>query len=62
MNKVSQETPKEIYAIVHDQIIKARVDVWQALDGDQNQAKVDEILHKLTFDCPQKASDYFNKK
>lgn len=58
MPKASKKTKKELYALVSDEIMRARVEIAQKLPEKEGRI-VDDILFYLNIKCPQKAIDYF---
>lgn len=60
MAKASKKTKDNIYKIVDNKIMDARIEIQKIItDGNQLEA-VDEILFKLNWQCPKAVIDYFS--
>lgn len=62
MPKISKKSEDKLYAIVHEEIMKARIKIAQSLKGVVHHTisnEVDDILSSLTIKCPKAAIDMF---
>lgn len=62
MPKASKKTIDKLYSIAYDKIMDARIKIarLQAVTTDENILKsVDDILFKLSTDCPASIINYF---
>lgn len=60
---ISSKKQSQLYNDVHEEIMKSRTQVARLLNElPEIGKKVDGILSKLTFDCPEKAIAVFYKK
>jgi hypothetical protein len=62
--KLSKKKSSQLYAIVHDDIMKARIKINIAMGEQFTDVKttclIDNILSSLCYTAPQKAIDIFN--
>jgi hypothetical protein len=59
--KLSKKKTDELYSLVHEEIMQARIKI--AMMGDNiNPKEIDDILSDLTISTPKKAIDLFKPK
>lgn len=56
---ISKKKESQLYNVVANRIMDARLEVSMILKGNSKSQEVEEILYKLHRDAPQKAIDLF---
>lgn len=62
--KLSAKKQAELYDLVHNEIIEARVKIWKISKNNPVLPieEIDAILSKVCYSAPQKAIDLFSPK
>tara|TARA_R110000851_G_scaffold299633_1_gene455681 strand:+ start:669 stop:860 length:192 start_codon:yes stop_codon:yes gene_type:complete len=61
--KLSNKKKTELYDVVHEEIIQARIKIWKMRNEPNiSIAEIDDILSDLTISAPKKAIDLFEPK
>ena len=61
--KLSNKKKTELYNVVHEEIIQARIKIWKMRNEPNiSIAEIDDILSDLTISAPKKAIDLFEPK
>jgi len=59
--KISKKKSEQLYNIVHEEIMQARIKVWQMKDyANISIAEIDNILSDLCKKAPQKSIGLFS--
>lgn len=57
---VSKKKINEVYSVVHEEILQARIKIWKMKDSKTiSIAEIDDILSDLCASDPQKAIEIF---
>lgn len=63
MPKASKKTKDKLYSLIHEEIMKCRIEVKKECNelglSEKVSDSIDAILYYLNNTCPQKAIDYF---
>lgn len=63
MAKLSNKKATELFGTVHEEIMQARIKIWQMRDQPKiSIAEIDDILSKLCIVAPEKAVKCFGVK
>jgi hypothetical protein len=57
--KLSKKKSQELYNVVHEEIMQARIKIAKNPDQMINTKEVDNILSKLCYSAPTKACEIF---
>lgn len=59
---LSKKRQTQLYRIISDEIMDARISINKLLVGNDNDEKIDLILYELGMSAPRKAIDLFKPK
>lgn len=59
---LSSKKRKELYGIIHEDIMQARIKIAQLTNGMKIGEEIDNILYRLHVDCPEKALKIFGEE
>lgn len=57
--KLSKKKSQELYDVIHEEIMQARIKIARNPSQDISTKEVDDILSKLCYSAPQKAIELF---
>lgn len=59
---ISKKKQKQLYDSVHEDIMKARIEIYGILRGKEGQDEVDGVFSILCYTAPANAITIFNSK
>jgi len=63
MPRLSNKKQTELYGVVHEEIMQARIKIWKMKDQPKiSITEIDDILSELCVTAPQKAIECFYVK
>jgi hypothetical protein len=60
--KISSKKHQELWSVVHDEVMMARIKISRILSGKDKDRTVDDVLFTLSINAPQRACDCFRAK